>query len=171
MLRAYTRGVVTADKLKAVLAQGISGILNVIYGSDLKEDVDLANERGIARLKADAAAVEGRAATRQAGASPSAGGPATSSAHRAALAARRAQGATAAPPPPPAAAPEPTVEQVQAAAAAVTAPITPAAPAAAVISDALQALLDLGLSMGEAQKVMAKPPAERVKFMLVLMGN
>jgi hypothetical protein len=32
-------------------------------------------------------------------------------------------------------------------------------------------LLDLGLSMDEAQKVMAKPPAERVKFMLVLMGN
>jgi hypothetical protein len=162
---------VTADKLKAVLAQGISGILNVIYGSDLKEDVDLANERGIARLKADAAAVEGRAATRQAGASPSAGGPATSSAHRAALAARRAQGAAAAPPPAPAAAPEPTQAEVQAAAAAVTAPVTPAAPAAAVHSDAIQKLLNLGIELAEAQQIMALPPAKRVSMMLVLLGN
>jgi hypothetical protein len=171
MLRAYTRGAVTADKLKAVLAQGISGILNVIYGSDLKEDVDLANERGIARLKADAAAVEGRAATRQAGASPTAGAPATSSAHRAALAARRTQGAAAAPPPAPAAAPEPTQAEVQAAAAAVTAPVTPAAPAAAVHSDAIQKLLNLGIELAEAQQIMALPPAKRVSMMLVLLGN
>jgi len=84
---------------------------------------------------------------------------------------QRAQGAQPPPPPPPAAAPPPTEARVEAAAAAVTAPVTPAAPAAVVHSDAIQKLLNLGLELGEAQQIMNLPPAKRVSMMLVLLGN
>ena len=181
-LRKFTRNQVKEADLKPILQQAFSGIMNCIYGSDLKVDVDAANERGIARLKLDAAEKDEYRAARAAGPLPS-GGRTTSAAHHASLMERaqrtgRATDPRLAPSRPAAEQVEPTVEAppavvraVETAAAAVTAPVTPSAPAAAVISDALQALLDLGLSMAEAQKVMAKPPAERVKLMLVLMGN
>ena len=73
----------------------------------------------------------------------------------------------------PAASAPPAAEQraMETAAAAITAPVTPSAPAAVVVVDALQKLVNLGLSMDEAREVMLLPPAKRVTMMLVLLGN
>ena len=167
-LRKFTRNQIKEADLKSLLQQAFSGIMNVIYGSDLKEDVDAANARGIERLRLDTSEREDYKAARAAG-RPAATGPVTSAAHRSSLLDRmkRSQQAQA----PAVEAPPAVVRAVETAAAAITAPVTPAAPAAAVAGDALQKLLNLGLSMDEAREVMALPPAKRVTMMLVLLGN
>lgn len=188
-LRQFTRGQIKADILKAILLKNFRAICQVIYGDDAAVIIDDAHRRGIESLQDDvvhAGRKESAREERRAGvAAP--GRDVTSRAGASILErarqSRMQQAASSsdprlAPSRPTVAQVEPSVEAppavvraVETAAAAITAPVTPAAPAAAVAGDALQKLLNLGLSMDEAREVMALPPAKRVTMMLVLLGN
>jgi len=166
-LRAYTRNALSRKDLEVNLREGFHNIVAAIYGNMNKEIVDAAHMRGVQRVQMQMAEAEAQSALRAAGGAGrgSTGMRAVGAAGRLA---DRSQNQLR-----PAASAPPAAEQraMETAAAAITAPVTPSAPAAVVVVDALQKLVNLGLSMDEAREVMLLPPAKRVTMMLVLLGN
>jgi hypothetical protein len=166
-LRSYTRNALSRKDLEVNLREGFHNIVASIYGDWNKEIVDAAHMRGVQRVQMQMAEADAQSALRAAGG----GGRATGGMRAVGAAGRLADRSQNQLRPAPSASPAAVERAMETAAAAMTAPITPAAPAAVVAGGALQSLLALGISPEDAQWIMSLPPAQRIGAMRVAMGN
>ena len=160
----------TITDVRDMLSILLGNIFLVLFGDNSAALINEQHLEGIRLHGADKSQREERKAARKIPAMGAETADDIRAAQRAKIAemqARRA-GATRAPPE---FVPAPTTTQVQDAAAAITAPVTLAAPAAVVVDDAIQSLLDLGISLKDAQWVMSLPRGQRIGAMRVAMGN